>query len=68
MKVSIKDLSVGMEIKTAGIELDVYSVDGKTHLGDLKITKSGLTWSKGRASVNVKKKSWKEFIAWAEAD
>jgi len=34
MKVSIKDLSVTMEIKNNGIELDVYDNSGK-HLGDL---------------------------------
>jgi len=48
MKVSIKDLSVNMDIKSKGIELDVYSADGKTHLGDLVVTMTGLTWCKGR--------------------
>jgi hypothetical protein len=31
MKVSIQDLSVDMEIKNNGIELDIYSPDGITH-------------------------------------
>jgi hypothetical protein len=38
MKVSIKDLSVAMEIKNTGVELDVY--DGSKHLGDLVVTKA----------------------------
>ena len=41
MQVSIKDLSVSMEIKNKGIELDVYDNQGD-HLGDLVITKTRL--------------------------
>lgn len=68
MKVSIKDLSVAMEIKNSGVELDVYSADGSTHLGDLIVTKSGLTWCKGRTGrANGTKINWKKFIQWAEA-
>jgi hypothetical protein len=67
MKVSIKNFSVDMEIKNTGIELDVYSPDGGTHLGDLVINKKYLTWCKGRTKpengVNVK---WADFIAWME--
>ena len=48
MKVSIKDLSVDMEIKNNGVELDVYTPDGSKHLGDLIVTKTGLNWCKGR--------------------
>lgn len=62
MKVSIKDFAVSMEIKNKGIELDVYSTDGR-HLGDLVITKTGLIWCKGRTSpANGAKVSWAEFI------
>lgn len=65
MKVSIKDLSVDMEIKNKGIELDVY--DDGTHLGDLVVTKSGLTWCKGKtAKENGVKISWKKFIEFME--
>jgi hypothetical protein len=68
MKVSIKNLSVEMEIKNKGVELDVYSADGKKHLGDLVVTKAGLTWCKGRtAPENGNKVSWNDFIKWAEA-
>lgn len=42
MKVTIKSFDVGMEVKNAGIEFDVYSPDGTDHLGDLVLTKSGL--------------------------
>lgn len=38
-----------MEIKNKGVELDVYSNVGK-HLGDLVVTKTGLTWCKGKSA------------------
>jgi len=69
MKVSIKDLNVSMEIKNKGMELDVYDNQGETHLGDLVVTKSGLTWCKGRQrKENGAQVSWKEFIEWMEAE
>lgn len=68
MKVTVKDLSVDMEIKNSGVELDVYSPDGDTHHGDLIVTKTGLTWCKGRTGrANGKKIKWTDFIAWAES-
>ena len=67
MKVSIKDLAVTMEIKNKGIELDVYSNDDK-HRGDLVVTKTGLTWCKGKTTAaNGKKVSWDDFITYMEA-
>jgi hypothetical protein len=69
MKVSIKDLSVDMEIKNNGIELDVYSPDGNTHHGDLIVTKTGLVWCKGKTSAkNGKKVAWTSFIEWIESN
>ncbi len=69
MKVSIKDLSVDMDIKTKGVELDVYSPDGKTHHGDLYVTSTGLTWCKGKTSrAKGIKVSWAEFMKWAESE
>ena len=66
MKVSIKDLAVSMEIKNKGIELDVYGNDDK-HLGDLVVTKTGLTWCKGKTkSENGKKVKWEDFIEYME--
>lgn len=68
MKVSIKDLSVSMEVKNKGIELDVYDTQDK-HLGDLIVTKSGLIWCKGRTrKENGTPVSWAEFIAWMESE
>lgn len=63
MQVSIKDLSVSMEIKNTGIELDVYSADGNTHLGDLIITKTKLIWCEGKTQrTNGKEITWDDFI------
>ncbi|MBN9568471.1 MAG: hypothetical protein J0H30_12805 [Alphaproteobacteria bacterium] len=67
MKVTIKDLSVDMEIKNNGVELDVYSPDGSSHYGDLVVTKAGLVWCKGKTSrANGTKIKWDKFIEWAE--
>lgn len=68
MKVSIKDLSVDMDIKSTGIELDVYSPDGGTHHGDLYVTMTGMIWCKGKTKrQNGIKLSWNEFMKWAES-
>jgi hypothetical protein len=62
MKVTVKDFSISMEVKNKGMELDVYDTKGK-HLGDLIVTKSGLTWCKGKTTAaNGTKISWKKFI------
>lgn len=67
MKVSIKDFAVTMEIKNKGIELDVYSNEGK-HRGDLVVTKSGLTWCKGKTTpARGKKITWDDFITFMES-
>lgn len=66
MKVSVKDLSVTMEIKNNGIELDVYDNADK-HLGDLVVTKSKLIWCKGKTNKNNGKSiSWDKFIEMME--
>ena len=68
MKVSIKDLSVSMEVKNKGIELDVYDSQER-HLGDLIVTKSGLVWCKGRTrKENGTPVTWTEFIDWMESE
>lgn len=68
MQVSIKNLSVDMEIKNKGMELAIYSPDGETQKGDLYVTKSGLTWCKGKTTqAKGKKVPWDKFIAWVEA-
>ena len=66
MKVSIKDFAVSMEIKNKGIEVDVY--DGDDHLGDLLVTKTGLTWCKGKTTPEYGQKiPWKEFISYMQS-
>ena len=68
MKVSIKDLSVDMDIKNTGMELDVYDNDGN-HLGDLIVTKTGLIWCNGRTKrPNGNKISWADFIKFANPE
>lgn len=68
MKVSIKDFTVAMEIKNKGIELGVDDNEGN-HLGDLVITKTGLTWCKGKTKPgNGIKINWKDFIEYMESD
>lgn len=63
MKVSVKDLSVSMEIKNKGVEIDVYD-NNNNHLGDLIVTKTGLTWCKGKTTLaNGKKIEWEDFIS-----
>jgi len=58
VKVWIKNFDVAMEVKTSGIELDIYSEDGKEHLGDLIITKTKLIWCKGK----TQRKNGKQFL------
>jgi len=66
MKVSVKDLSVSMEIKNKGVELDVYD-NSDNHLGDLIVTKTGLKWCKGKTTpAKGKKIKWEDFIAQME--
>ena len=63
MKVWIKEFGLDMEVKNRGVMLDVYSPDGSKRRGDLKVTKSGLTWCNGKQQTGPKK-SWDEFIDW----
>jgi hypothetical protein len=66
MKVTIKSFDVEMEVKNAGIEFEVYSPDGKEHLGDLILTKRHLIWCRGRTRrENGEEISWQKFIDWA---
>ena len=68
MRVSIKDLSVIMEIKNRGIELEVRDGLG-SHLGDLILSKAGLIWCTGRTTrKNGVKRSWSQFIDWMKGE
>lgn len=65
MNVSVKSFDVDMQIKNKGIELDIYD-NQDNHLGDLVVTKTGLTWCNGRTQrKNGKKIDWQSFIDWA---
>ena len=62
MDVKIKDFSVEMPIKNNGVEFDVSDNEG--HIGDLYVTKAGLTWCEGKTSREKGHRlTWKEFIA-----
>lgn len=62
MKVSIKELSVSMEIKNKGIELDIYDTNNE-HLGDLVVNRAMVTWCRGKTKPkNGKSLTWKKFI------
>ncbi len=68
MKVSIKKFDVAMDVKTNGIEFDVYDNDG-TFRGDCIVTKTGITWCEGKVQrKNGVKVSWDDFIAWMNDD
>ena len=67
MKVSVKDLSVSMQLGNNGLELAVYD-NGDNHLGDLRIGKATIEWCPGRTrSGNGHKVGWSDLIAWFEA-
>ena len=67
MKVKIKSFDVDMEVKSKGIEFDVYKPNGVDRLGDVILTMSGLTWCDGKTSRKKGKKvKWEKFIAWME--
>lgn len=68
MRVWIKSLRVDMEVKSTGIEFEVRGPDNSKQLGDVYLTKSGLTWCRGRTSrENGKSLSWNEFIQMMDA-
>lgn len=62
MNVKIKNFNVEMDVKNSGIEFEIRSTNGG-FLGDLFLTKSGLTWCKGKTTrKRGKKMSWDKFI------
>ena len=66
MNVSIKKFKVDMELKNAGIEFEVRDPNGNFR-GDLVVSKSKLTWCKGKTSKgNGIDISWDDFIEYME--
>lgn len=64
MKVLIKKFAVDMEVKSKGIELEIKSPDGTSHLGDCYITKASIIWCKGKTiKANGVKISWEQLTA-----
>lgn len=50
-----------MEVKTNGIEFEVRTTDDSAQIGDCYVTKTGLTWCRGRTT-----KAKGVAITWAE--
>ena len=50
VKVKVKQFAVDMEVKTNGIELEVRKPDDSAQIGDCYVTKTGLTWCKGKTT------------------
>lgn len=62
MRVKVKQFAVDMEVKTNGIELEVREPDDSAQIGDCYVTKTGLTWCKGKTTkANGIKVSWNEL-------
>jgi hypothetical protein len=60
--IRIKQFDVQMNVKSKGIEFEVHSSNGETHLGDCYLTMSGLIWCPGRTTKqNGVKISWEEL-------
>jgi hypothetical protein len=63
MNVTIKDLSVHMQLGNNGIELEVKDPQNR-HLGDLCIGRATIEWCPGRTRRGGgKRKTWNDLIA-----
>jgi len=61
MAVTVKDLNATIELKNKGMELEIRNPKGE-HQGDVVMTKSGVTWCKGKTKpANGVKLSWEKF-------
>ena len=68
MNVSIKNFVVKMDVKNSGVEFEVRDTQNK-HLGDCIVTKTGITWCKGKTTAtNGKKVPWNKLIDWMQSD
>lgn len=62
VKVKVKKLSVDMEVKTNGIELEVRKPDDSAQVGDCYVTKTGVTWCRGKTTKpNGVRITWDEL-------
>lgn len=62
MKVSIKNFSVDMVLKTKGVEFEVRD-NSNNFLGDFIVTKTGVIWCEGKTDrKNGVHKTWDELI------
>jgi hypothetical protein len=62
VKVKVKQFAVDMEVKTNGIELEVREPDDSAQIGDCYVTKTGLTWCRGKTTkANGIKVTWSEL-------
>lgn len=62
MKVAVKEFGLDLDVKNKGMTLGVADTRGK-HIGNIKITKTGLTWFNGKSQSGQKVK-WDDFIEW----
>ncbi len=63
----IDDFSQSLDIKTSGIEIQVDRNKGG-QMGDLYVTKTGLTWCKGKQSkANGVSIRWDKFADYMES-
>lgn len=66
MKVIIKEFHVEMPVRNKGVEFEVRDNKGN-HLGDVIVSKAGITWCKGRIRrKNGVRLSWDDFAALME--
>jgi len=66
MPVTIKDLSINLDVKNNGVEFEVKDNSG-THLGDLFITKAKVIWCPGRTTrENGRALTWAKFAKMME--
>ena len=65
MKVTIKKFEVPLEVKNNGIEFKICPPNGGAQIGDLILSKTGLTWCQGGiAKANGKFIEWNDFITY----
>lgn len=69
MKVYITALEAEQQLKTTGMQLDIYNSSGDERLGDLTITKTKLIWCAGKIhEKNGREATWAQFIDWMNWD